>query len=63
MVATVDSSEYWGVLFLVRNLQSLCIMNGIKAVVRLKRDTRLVGHHLLVFLSDGMYDLLIPFAC
>ena len=29
----------------------------------MKRDTRLVGHHLLVFLSDGVYDLLISFSC
>ena len=29
--------------------------------MRLKRDTRLVGHYLLVFLSDCMYDLLISF--
>ena len=29
------------------------------AVVILKQDTKLVGHHLLVILSDGMYDLLI----
>ena len=29
-------------------------------VVRLKRDIRLVGHHLLVFLFDGMFSHLPP---
>jgi len=29
----------------------------------IEQDARLVGHHLLVFLSDGMYDLLMSFTC
>jgi len=39
------------------------LMTAMPECCEMKRDTRLVGHHLLVFLSDGMYDLLMSVSC